>query len=56
MVGPLGLKTQELDVGLSASLVLDVLGDEEAGGGEIDSAEAFSSSGLEDPVVGVKSA
>lgn len=56
VVGPFLLKAKVLQIGLGRSLVSDVLGDEEARSGEVDTRVSFSSSGLEDPVVGVEAA
>lgn len=54
--GPLGLKAQELNVGLLGGFGSDVLGDEESGSGVVNPAEALTSACLEHPVIGVEAA
>lgn len=54
VVGPLGLQSQELDVGLARGFGCDVSGHEESGRGVVDPAEPLSSPGFEDPVIGME--
>lgn len=54
VVGPFGLQSQELDVGLARGFGGDVSGHEEARRGVIDPAKPLSSPGLENPVIGME--
>lgn len=54
VVGPFGLQSQELDVGLARGFGSDVSGHEESRRCVVDPAKPLSSSGLEDPVIGME--